>query len=98
MPLKDNIIEAAEVAQALGWTRPYFQRKRTELMLEHGMPSPLPGKRLCRWHRDGIDAWLKDYGTRRTHALMTDGKTDRVSIDRSRLHLAYVNPDMEQRA
>jgi pyrroloquinoline quinone (PQQ) biosynthesis protein C len=83
------IMAADEVAEALGLTRAVFMRRRNELAIQDGMPSPLPGK-TPRWHREGMEKWVRQYGEMKTDALRTGSSLIRIHIDRRALERHYV--------
>lgn len=81
-------MEAGEIAKALGLERATFLRKRNGLIINEGMPAPLPGHSL-RWHRAGVDKWLAQYGELKAHAMRTSGTMVRIHVDREALTAKY---------
>ncbi|QBJ13213.1 hypothetical protein EYD00_07300 [Agrobacterium sp. 33MFTa1.1] len=85
----DRFMQAEDVAEALGLQRETFLRKRNGLIIEHGMPAPLPGQKKLRWHREGMEKWLRQYGEIKAHAMRTAGSLVRIHVDRAQLTAAY---------
>ncbi|MCZ7500724.1 hypothetical protein [Agrobacterium sp. ST15.13.015] len=85
----DRFMQAEEVAEALGLERATFLRKRNGLIIEHGMPAPLPGQKKLRWHREGMEKWLRQYGEIKAHAMRTAGSLVRIHVDRAQLTATY---------
>lgn len=82
------MMAADEIAEALGLTRAVFMRRRNEFVLNEGMPSPLPGK-TPRWHREGVEKWIRQYGELKAAALRTGGSLVRIHVDRQALEALY---------
>ncbi|NSZ06445.1 hypothetical protein G6M14_08735 [Agrobacterium tumefaciens] len=85
----DRFMQAEEVAEALGLERATFLRKRTGLIINDGMPAPLPGQKKLRWYREGMEKWLRQYGELKAHAMRTTGSMVRIHVDRAHLTAAY---------
>lgn len=86
----DRFMQAEDIAEALGLQRETFLRKRNGLIIEHGMPAPLPGQtKQLRWHREGMEKWLRQYGEIKAHAMRTAGSLVRIHVDRAQLTAAY---------
>lgn len=62
---KTTFVEAGEIAEALGWSRPWFRRKLKSLIVDHAFPSPLPSG---RWHAETVANWISAYGDKATAA------------------------------
>lgn len=83
-------MQAQEIADALGMERSTFLRKRKGLIIDEGMPAPLPGHSL-RWHRAGVEKWLAQYGEVKARAMRGSGSMIRISLDREALTAAYAS-------
>ena len=84
-----RFMQAEEVAEALGLERATFLRKRNGLIINDGMPAPLPGPKKLRWYRDSMEKWLRQYGEIKTHAMRTAGSLVRIHVDRAQLTAVY---------
>ncbi|NTE68383.1 hypothetical protein G6M85_22575 [Agrobacterium tumefaciens] len=85
----DRFMQAEDVAEALGLGRATFLRKRNALIINHGMPAPLPGQKNMRWYRDSMEKWLRQYGELKGHALRSAGSLVRIHVDRAQLTATY---------
>ena len=94
--LPDDRVQAAEIAAALEYTPAYFTRIVPKLIEIHGMPYPLPSSRRRPrvWWRAAIERWLMNYGDA-VRSAQVPAMPAPVAAERERLHLAYVNPDMQ---
>lgn len=90
--LQQQTVTADEIAAALEYTPAYFLRLVPDLIENHGMPQRLPGRR--RWSRIRVERWLSTYGDAADLPALRTLPAP-VADERQRLHLAYVNPDME---
>ncbi|MQB09697.1 hypothetical protein DXT96_07490 [Agrobacterium sp. ICMP 6402] len=85
----DRFMQAEEVAEALGLARSTFLTKRNALIINHGMPAPLPGQKKLRWHREGMEKWLRQYGELKGQAMRSSGYLVRIHVDRAQLTATY---------
>lgn len=81
------IMEAAEIADRLGWKRDTFLRRRARLEAE-GFPSMLPG-RFGRWEREAIDRWFREHEELKRLAAANLNQPVRIAFDRARLTQLY---------
>lgn len=77
------IMEAAELASRLGWSRSSFLRKRVQLEAD-GLPTMLPG-RFGRWDRAAIDRWFRHHDEIKRLAAINLNQPVRIAFDRARL-------------
>ena len=85
---RSPFMEAEEIAQALGLTRAGFMRRRNLMIVNEGMPAPLPG-RTPKWHREGVERWLAQYGEMKARQMRGGGSMVRIQLDRAALERAY---------
>jgi predicted DNA-binding transcriptional regulator AlpA len=85
----DRFMQAEDIAEALGLGRAAFLRKRNSLIINHGMPAPLPGQKNLRWYRDSMEKWLRQYGELKAHAMRSAGSLVRIHVDRAQLTAVY---------
>lgn len=91
-PLQQQTIEAAEIADALGYSKNYFLRIVDKLTNSHGMPPRLPSRN--RWSRPAIEHWLKSYSTDtrpqvRMAPHFTAANFGTIEAQRAQLAVAY---------
>lgn len=80
------LIDAGEVAAAMGWTRPWFRRRLKGLIEDHAFPSPLPNG---RWHAEAVTDWLRRYGEQATAARQQQATVTR-SVNHEALNLMRI--------
>lgn len=85
---KTPFMEAQEIAEALGLERATFMRQRNRLIINEGMPAPLPSHRP-RWHRQGMEKWLAQYGEMKATAMRGQSSAIRIHVDRQALEANY---------
>jgi predicted DNA-binding transcriptional regulator AlpA len=80
-------VEAGEIAEALGWSRPWFRRRLKSLIVDHAFPSPLPSG---RWHAETVANWIRGYGDKATMARQQAEATRKlISEDALKLVAAF---------
>lgn len=96
MALSDQVVSAAEIAEALQYAPDYFLRIVPDLIQNHGMPCRLPSSHARHtWSRKAIENWLSTY--HETAGRRVAAKTEEVSLpadiieQRAALRLAYAN-------
>lgn len=80
-------VEAAELADRLGWSRSVFLRKRVRLEAE-GFPTMLPG-RFGRWDRAAVDRWFQHHVEIKRLAASNLNQPVRIAFDRANLTRLY---------
>jgi len=83
-----TIMEAAELASRLGWSRSSFLRRRVHLEEAEGFPTMLPG-RFGRWNRAAIERWFENHDTIKRIALTAANQPVRIAFDRAHLTALY---------
>ena len=96
MALSDQVVSAAEIAEALQYAPDYFLRIVPDLIQNHGMPCRLPSSHVRHtWSRPAIERWLSTYHETGARRAVVQGREDALPSDiaqqRQALRLAYAN-------
>lgn len=96
MALSDQVVSAAEIAEALQYAPDYFLRIVPDLIQNHGMPCRLPSSHARHtWSRPAVERWLATYHEEGARRAPTYGQPpalpDDIASTRSALRLAYAS-------
>lgn len=94
MALSDQVVSAAEIAEALQYAPDYFLRIVPDLIQNHGMPCRLPSSHVRHtWSRKAIEHWLSTYHETASRRVAHPGREQELPSDivehRQALRLAY---------